>query len=195
MATKLQQREKTRAALIASARRLFAAEGFAGASTEAILAETEVTRGALYHHFATKQDLFAAVCEALHAEAAERVDRTASATDDIFEGLVVGCLAFIDFVVRPDVRRILILDAPGVLGWERWNDMDRRHSFGLLTAGIEQAVREGVFAGDPEVLAVLINGALNHAVLWAGQAGDPAAVARLKAGFIKQFSRLRVDRR
>ena len=192
MTTKREQRERTRAALIEAARRRFAEDGYAGASTEAILAETGVTRGALYHHFADKQDLFAAVCEALQAEVAERISQAAEGQSP-YEAIAAGCVAFIDAVARPEARRILLLDAPGVLGWERWNALDARHGFGLLRAGIEAAVEAGVFSGDPEVLAVLLNGALNHAAMWAAQDDDPAALARLKSGFVEQLSRLRMD--
>jgi AcrR family transcriptional regulator len=193
--TKREQRERTRAALIEAARRRFAEDGYAGASTEAILAETGVTRGALYHHFADKQDLFAAVCEALQAEVAERIAAAADAAGGPYEAIAAGCLAFIDAVARPQARRILLLDGPGVLGWARWNATDARHGFGLLKAGIEAAVEAGVFVGDPEVLALLLNGALNHAVMWAAQDEDPAALARLKSGLLEQLARLRADQR
>ena len=192
MTTKREQRERTRAALIEAARRRFAADGYAGASTEAILAETGVTRGALYHHFADKQDLFAAVCEALQEDVAERIAEAAQG-EPPYEAIAAGCLAFIDAVARPQARRILLLDAPGVLGWERWTAIDARHGFGLLKAGIKEAVGAGVFAGDPEVLAVMLNGALNHAVMWAAQGDDTAALARLKSSFLEQLARLRVD--
>ena len=192
MTTKREQRERTRAALIEAARRRFAEDGYAGASTEAILAETGVTRGALYHHFADKQDLFAAVCETLQAEVAERISQAADGQAP-YEAIAAGCVAFIDAVARPEARRILLLDAPGVLGWARWNALDARHGFGLLQSGIEAAVDAGVFAGDPEVLAVLLNGALNHAAMWAAQDDGPAALARLKSGFVEQLSRLRID--
>ncbi len=109
-----------------------------------------LTRGALYHHFADKQALFAAVCEDLHGEAERVIETDADAAPTAFDGLVAGCLGFLDFMVRPDVRRILILDAPSVLGREAWNEMDRRHGFGLLIAGVEAAVAEGGLAGDPD---------------------------------------------
>ena len=194
MTTKREQRERTRAGLIEAARRRFAQDGYAGASTEAILADTGVTRGALYHHFADKQDLFAAVCEALQSDVAERIAHAASDKPP-YEAIVAGCLAFIDAVARPEARRILLLDAPGVLGWARWNALDARHGFGLLRAGVDAAVEAGVFAGDPEVLSVLLNGALNHAVMWAAQEDDPEALQRLKSGLQDQLRRLRSDRR
>lgn len=193
MGVKAERAAATRAALLAAARRLFAKNGFAATGTDAILAETGVTRGALYHHFADKQALFAAVCEALHAEGEVAIETEADAAPDSWRAVVDGCLAFLDFMVRRDVRRILILEAPTVLGWKAWNAMDRRHGFGLLIEGVEAAVRAGELEGDPEVLAVMINGALNYAVVWAGQSEDPAALARLKTAFLAMMERLRTS--
>lgn len=192
MGLKAERALATRARLVAAARGLFAAQGYAATGTEAILAAAGVTRGALYHHFADKQALFAAVCEDLHGEAEAAIETDADAQGAAFEGVIAGCLAFLDFMARPQVRRILILDAPSVLGWEAWNEMDRRHGFGLLVEGVSAAVAEGSLAGDPETLAVMINGALNYGVVWAGQAEDPAVMDRLKAGFVETMARLRV---
>lgn len=191
MGVKAQKAEATRAALIAAARALFARDGYGATGTEAILAAAGMTRGALYHHFADKQALFAAVCETLHVEGESAIETHADAAPDAFQALIDGCLAFLDFVVRPDVRRILILEAPGVLGWEQWNEMDRRHGFGLLIEGVEAAVAEGSLLGDPQVLAVMLNGALNYGVVWAGQSDDPTALRRLKAGFVDLMESLR----
>lgn len=191
MGVKAERALATRTALLAAARNLFATEGFAATSTEAILAATGVTRGALYHHFTDKQALFAAVCESLHAEAEQVIEADADAAPNAFEGLVAGCLSFLNFMIRPEVRRILILDAPSVLGWAAWNEMDTRHGFGLLIQGVEAAVAEGDLAGDPLALAVMINGALNYGVVWAGQSDEPEALDRLKTSFVHMIKTLR----
>ena len=183
MGVKAERALATRTALLAAARDLFAADGFAATSTETILAATGVTRGALYHHFADKQALFAAVCESLHAEAEQVIEVNADAAPNAFDALVAGCLSFLDFMIRPEIRRILILDAPSVLGWEAWNEMDRRHGFGLLIEGVQAAVAAGELEGDPLAIAVMINGALNYGVVWAGQSDDPEALDRLKSSF------------
>lgn len=191
MGVKAERAAATRTRLVAAARELFAAQGYGATSTEAILAAAGVTRGALYHHFADKQALFAAVCEDLHAEAEQMIEADADAQGSAFDGLVAGCLGFLDFMAAPQVRRILILDAPSVLGWEAWNEMDRRHGFGLLIEGVAAAVAEGGLEGDPETLAVMINGALNYGVVWAGHAEGPEALARLKSSFVETVTRLR----
>jgi AcrR family transcriptional regulator len=192
MGVKADRALATRARLVAAARELFARDGYGATGTEAILAAAGVTRGALYHHFADKQALFAAVCEDLHGEMEGAIETDADAQASAFDGVVAGCLAFLDFLARPEARRILILDAPSVLGWEAWNEMDRRHGFGLLVQGVSEAVAEGSLAGEPETLAVMINGALNYGVVWAAQESDGEGLARLKAGFINMMDRLRM---
>lgn len=183
--------ERSRSALTDAAARLFAERGYAETSTEAVLAETRLTRGALYHHFRDKKDLFEAVCRRLHEEAMAAIVQAAEAQPDPVDGLAAGCEAFIDHVVQPRARRILLVEGPSVLGWERWNALDREHGFGLLLEGVREAVEAGSLAGDPEVLALLLNGGLNQAVLWAGQTDDPAAVARVKAQFTQLLAALR----
>ena len=191
MGVKAERAQATRETLLKAARELFATQGYAATGTEAILAGAGVTRGALYHHFADKQALFAAVCESLHAEAEQAIETDADAAPSAFEGLIAGCMSFLDFMIRPDVRRILILDAPSVLGWESWNEMDRRHGFGLLIEGVKAAVAEGALAGDPLTLAVMLNGALNYGVVWAGQSEDPAALGQLKSSFALMIEALK----
>jgi AcrR family transcriptional regulator len=190
MGPKAQKAVETRGRLTAAARELFAHQGYGATGTEAVLAAAGVTRGALYHHFADKQALFAAVCEELHAEAAKVIEAAAEAETSAYGAVLAGCLAFLDFMAAPEVRRILLLDAPSVLGWEAWNAMDRRHGFGLLVQGVEAAVADGSLEGDAQVLAVLLNGALNEGVVWAG--GEPAAMNRLRTGFLALMARLHV---
>ena len=183
--------QRSREVLTAAAGRLFAEQGYAATSTEAILAATGLTRGALYHHFKDKRDLFEAVCRGLHEEAAAAILAAAEACADPVDGLIAGCLTFVDQLVRPHARRILLVEAPSVLGWERWNALDRAHGFGLLLEGVREAVAAGALDGDPEVLALMLNGALNQAVVWAGQSDDPDAVARVKTEFVRLMEGLR----
>lgn len=98
MGVKAERAAATRTRLVTAARELFAAQGYGATSTEAILAAAGVTRGALYHHFADKQALFAAVCEDLHAEAEQMIEADADAQGSAFDGLVAGCLGFLDFM-------------------------------------------------------------------------------------------------
>jgi AcrR family transcriptional regulator len=193
---KAEQAARTRETLVEAARELFAAHGFAATSTEQILAAAGVTRGALYHHFADKADLFAAVCDRLHAEAAAAilaaVDKASAGSHDPLEVLMAGCEAWIDHVASPRVSRILVVEAMTVLGWRRWNDMDRRHGAALLREGIEAVQAAGRLtllpAGD---LAILLNGAINQAVLAAvGEDEGSVETKRLKASLRTLLTRL-----
>ncbi len=182
---------ETKARLVAAARKLFAAQGFAATTTEEILEAAEVTRGALYHHYEEKAALFADVCVAMHGEAAAAILAAADAAKDSFAALERGCEAWIDYMARTDARRILVIEAPSVLGWARWNEMDAG-SFAHLSEGIKETMAAGTMKAMPaQELAVLINGAINFGVMWAGQDGDATRVKRLKAAIKRLLRELR----
>jgi AcrR family transcriptional regulator len=181
----------TKAGLVAAARRLFAAQGFAATSTEQILDAAGVTRGALYHHYKEKADLFADVCLQMHGEASAEIMAAADAAKDPLAALERGCEAWMDYMARADARRILIMDAPSVLGWARWNEMDAE-GFAHLTDGVRDAMAAGKLQTMPaEELAVLLNGAMNFGVMWAGQTRDAMRLSRLKAAVKRLFRALR----
>ena len=180
---------QTKGRLVAAARALFARDGDALTGTESILAEAGVKRGALYHHYRDKADLFEAVCRELAAEAAEAVEGASSRTTEPFEALELGSMAWIDYMARPESRRILVVDAPGVLGRERWESLDRELSFDALRGGVAEALDAGSirFAAGPDVLAVLLNGAMNEIALRAAEDD----VGPLKQGFAGLLRALR----
>jgi len=170
---------RTRAALIASARKLFAEKPFAEVSTEAVLVGAGVTRGALYHHFADKAALFEAVCLELSEEAMAAIELSIRRVTDPVKALEKGSQAWLDYMLRPEVRRILLVEAPTVLGWPRWVAMDEAHSFRLLREGVAGALKSGALSFPPgaDALAVLLNGAMNALALRIGADGgvDPKA--------------------
>ena len=170
MATNSERSASTQASLIAVAAELFGQHGYAATSTDAILAQAQLRRGALYHHFADKAALFEAVC-AMHAEAAmQAIIKATADQDEPFEALLTGSIAWIDYMLEPTVRQILIVDAPTVLGWQRWQLLDDRYSTRLLREGVEAAIAAKAIAypGSAEFLTVLINGALNGVALRVG---------------------------
>ncbi|GLU28051.1 TetR/AcrR family transcriptional regulator [Brucella sp. NBRC 12950] len=173
---------QTKGRLVAAARTLFARNGYAQTSTDAIIAEAGVTRGALYHHYRDKADLFEAVCRVLAAEAAEGIQEATKDSGNAFESLEQGAIAWIDFMAQPQNRSILVVDAPGVLGRERWESLDRELSFDLLRIGVEEAINEGAicFSSSSMGLSVLLNGAMNEIALRAQQDD----VAELKAALL-----------
>src|SRR6476661_10869813 len=169
---------QTRAALIAAARRLFGAEGFAEAGAERITREAGMTRGALYHQFASKADLFAAVLDQVEAEIAERVAAAVAGFDpaDTTGMLLAGADAWLDASSEPDLQRIVLLDGPSVLGWGRWREICLRHTVGLIAALLHDGIDRGSLAAQPvDALTHVLVGAVDEAALYIAQADQPAA--------------------
>ena len=165
--------EATRAALVTAARELFAERGYAGVATEEIVRRARVTRGALYHHFKDKRELFRAVCEEVHGEIAARITAVAAAEPRPEKHLEVGCEAFLDVCLDPTVQRIVLLDAPSVLGWGEWHELDERHALGMIKMSLDVAMAEGYLERQPTgPLAHLLLGALNEAALAIARADD-----------------------
>ena len=184
MPTQAERTEATRGRLIATARRLFAHQGFAATSTEQILDEAEVSRGALYHHFSSKTDLFQAAFEAVEDEVTAAVLETATATGetDPIRILELGFDAFLDQCVNPEVQRIVMLDGPTVLGWDTWHELDERYAFGTLKAVLSVAAQMGRIdeaAVDP--LSHLLLGAIMQAGMVVARADDPATAKQSMA--------------
>src|SRR3954471_11969073 len=136
--------QATRDALIRGALELFTKRGYAGVGTEEIVARARVTRGALYHHFTDKRDLFRAVFEQVEGELMERIGARMEATDDPWELMLAGMRSFLDACEEPSVKQIALTDAPSVLGWQEWREIDNRHGLGLTRAALQGAVDAGV---------------------------------------------------
>lgn len=169
--------EATRRQLVTAARALFGARGYAGVGTEEIVRAAGVTRGALYHQFRDKADLFAAVAERVEAEIADRIAAgAAGAAADPLAGLQVGARLFLDACAEPEVERIILLDAPAVLGWEAWRDLAGRYGLGLVQFALQSAMDTGAIVPQPVVpLAHVLIGALDECALYIARAEDPAA--------------------
>ena len=170
--------EATRRRLVTAARALFGARGFAEVGTEEIVRAAGVTRGALYHQFRDKADLFAAVAEEVEAEIAERIAGAAraEAAADPVGALRSGARLFLDACAAPEVERIILLDAPAVLGWQAWRDLAGRYGLGLVQFGLQSAIEAGAIVSQPVApLAHVLIGALNESALYVARAEDPAA--------------------
>lgn len=167
----------TRAALLAAARPLFAARGYAAVGTPEIVAAAGVTRGALYHQFDDKLALFAAVVEQVEEEITVRIATVLVAGDGTVgpaRALRAGADAWLDACREPEVQRIILVEAPAVLGWERWRDIALRYGMGLVTAGLAAAVEAGDLEEQPiEPLAHVLVGALDEAAIYIARAPDP----------------------
>ncbi|WP_030174447.1 TetR/AcrR family transcriptional regulator [Spirillospora albida] len=172
--THAERSQATRTALIAAGRRLFGERGYAAVGTEEIVRAAGVTRGALYHQFRDKQALFDAVAETVEAELTEKITEDALAVADPAEALKAGARAFLDACAAPEVERILLLDAPGVLGWQRWREIGERHGLGTIQAALQAAIDADVLPRQPvRPLAHLLLGALDEAALAVARAADP----------------------
>jgi AcrR family transcriptional regulator len=175
---KAEQSEATRAALMKAARRLFAARGYAGVGTEEIVRRAKVTRGALYHHFRDKQDLFRAVHEELEAQMARKLAGELAAGDasDPLGLLREGARIFLDHTTGP-LARVTLVDAPAVLGWAEWREIDERHGLGLVIGALQAAMDAGALRPQPvRPLAHLVLAAIGEAGMLIANADDPKAV-------------------
>lgn len=167
----------TRDALITAARRLFAAHGFDGTGTEQIVAEARVTRGALYHHFRDKADLFRAAMAEAAAEVALRLtdEQLAAEAASPLDGIREGVSAFLDVCIEGDFQRIVLVDGPRVLGADAWEDLVDRYGRALLEEWLSRAAATGDLDAVPvRALARLLIAMLTEASLAIARAGDPA---------------------
>jgi AcrR family transcriptional regulator len=169
----------TRAALLRVGRELFADRGYAGVGTEEIVARAGVTRGALYHHFADKRDLFRAVHEELEEKLVADIADQIGGIDDPWKLIVTGVRAFLDACTDPALMQISLIDAPAVLGWAQWREIDARYGLGLVSFGLQNAIDRGVLAPQPvRPLAHLLMGAMAEAAMVIANADDPAAARK-----------------
>ncbi|MFD0901234.1 TetR/AcrR family transcriptional regulator [Actinomadura sediminis] len=186
------QREQTHRRLLRESRRLFAERGYAAVGLTEIVAAAGMTKGALYHHFDSKGDLFREVLREVQGEVAALVAATADAEDDPWDRLLAGCRAFLTASTAPDVQRVMLVDGPAVLGWAEWRAMDEAASARHLTDALTGLIELGTIAPRPvEPLAHLLSGAMNEAALWLAGSAHPgrdlddawAALARMLEAF------------
>jgi AcrR family transcriptional regulator len=177
----------TREALVAAARPLFAEHGYAAVSTDQIARAAGVTRGALYHQFAGKEELFAALLEQMEAEIADRLAARLGSVDDPLALLRDGIDGWLEACAEPEVRRIVLIEAPAALGWERWREVGRRYGVGLVEATLQLLVEAEVIADQPvRPLAHVLVGALEEAALYVASATDrEEATAEVRASLLR----------
>jgi AcrR family transcriptional regulator len=174
--TKAEQGEATRSALLRAARELFTERGYGGVGTEEIVRRAKLTRGALYHHFTDKKDLFRAVHEQIEGEVMEAIGAQMAGAADPFELLLIGTRAYLDVCTDPAITRVTLVDAPSVLGWEEWREIDMRYGLGIVMAGLQGGMDNGVLRRQPvRPLAHLMLGAMGEAGMVIANAADPVA--------------------
>lgn len=168
--------EATRRALLRSARSVFASRGFAGAGIEEIAARARVTTGALYHHFASKRDLFQAVAEQVEQELMERATTAAAGQPGPWEMLEAGIEVMLDACAARDVQRIIFRDAPNVLGLANWRAIEERYAFGQLRHLLGALIEKDEITTSPvDLQARVLLAVLSEVAESIAGAADPAA--------------------
>jgi AcrR family transcriptional regulator len=193
--TQAERRASTRRVLLDAARSLFAEKGYHGAAAEEIVGRADLTRGALYHHFEDKKDLFRVVVDEMEGEIDEEIEAAERAESGLPEAVMAGYRAFIDAVLDPEMRRTFFLDGPSVLGWE-WREIDARHAVAKIEEGLEALIAEGFVEPQPVgPLARLINGALLEAAFFVAVSEDPKAARDEAWGAMERLVGALVNRR
>ena len=187
-----QQREQTREALLRESRRLFSGSGYGAVSLAEVVRAAGVTKGALYHHFSGKEDLFRAVLEQVQQEVGGRVAAAADAHDDPWTRLVTGCQEFLTATTDPDVQRVMLTDGPAVLGWSQWRAMDEAASARHLADALSALTDAGIIAPQPVApLVHLLSGAMNEAALWLASSSGPEDLDDTRAALTRLLQALR----
>lgn len=186
--------QATRGQLIEVATRLFGSRGYEDTSIDAVLREAGVSRGSLYHHFAGKDALFEAVLEQAEARVASEAIAAASSTSDPVGALRAGCLAWVRLAGDPAVQRILLIDAPAVLGWQRWRAKEEAHALGLIRAALQAAADGGRLRPDlVPIFAHVLLASLNEVALLVARSADPDAAMQAGTDVIDELMRRLLD--
>jgi AcrR family transcriptional regulator len=186
------QGRATRGQLIEAATRLFAEHGYEGTSIEAVLTAAGVSRGALYHHFAGKEALFEAVVVAISDGVTARLTETIRGCTDPVDALRTAALAWVGLAGDPVIQRVVLVDAPSVLGWERWRTMDNGQTLGAMKAMLQAVSDTGALPPElVEPFAHMVLAALDEIAIVVARAPEPVtAVAEGRMAVEALLSRL-----
>jgi AcrR family transcriptional regulator len=166
MATQSERREATRAAIVKAAKRLFGERGFAATTIDNVATAAHVAKGAVYHHFETKEALFEAVFDEVSQDLVAEVDRAARSEKDALVAMAAGTQAYFAACAKDATGQIILRDGPAVLGWERWREIDAQHFGGKIPLALTAAMDAGLIARQPvEPLARLLLGAVTEAAV------------------------------
>ncbi len=166
--------EATRQALLSAGQEIFAREGYQSAGIEAISRAARVTRGAFYHHFQDKKALFDAVVVALQAETTARIEERSRAQQKIWDRLNVGIDAYLDACLEPAYGRIVIQEAPAVLGNARYREIEEAYPMALLTASLKALKRDGELDfEDIDLLSRMVDAMICKVALMLPEADHP----------------------
>lgn len=188
MAKQAERSDATMRAVEAAARKLFASRGFAATSIDDIAARAGVAKGAVYHHFASKEEIFARVLDSLQAElAALPVPASAHKRTNPLDQIADAVLRYLLAASEPDVKRILLIDGPAVIGWQRWREIDAKYFGAGARAGVAAALGGSVSAREIDATAHLLLGSVMEAALVCATAEDPRKTARHYAHALRRM--------
>jgi AcrR family transcriptional regulator len=178
MATQAQRRSATIRGILDAGRYLFTLRGFEGASVDEIAGAAQVAKGAVYHHFASKELILAQVFEEMTAELAGLVAPAARAGTDVLDSIRRGTLKYLTLISGDEYRQVLLIDGPRVLGWEYWREIDARYFGGNMNSPLGATLRGRATAREIEALGHLIAGAVSEAALVCASSDDRAGAAK-----------------
>jgi AcrR family transcriptional regulator len=190
-----ERRAGTVAAIHIAARELFAKRGFTATTIDDIAKRAGVAKGAVYHHFGSKDEIFERVLEGIFLEIAARLRAAAGDGRGLFEVMVKGTEIYLERVTAPEVKRIVLVDGPAVLGWNKWREIDQRHFGRMLRAPLAQMLGGKMEAADIEAQFHLLSGAIMEAALIAATSKSPRKKVReLSSGLRRLLAGLVADR-
>jgi AcrR family transcriptional regulator len=194
MAKQAERRAATAEAILTAARSLFGERGFAATTMDDIADVARVAKGAVYHHFKTKEAVFEAVFDLVSRDLVQEIDRAARAEKDVLAAMVAGTQHYFAACAKGPTGQIILRDGPAVLGWERWREIDAQHFGGKIPRAISAAMDAGLIARQPaEPLARLLLGAVTEAaVACAGRLDIARAGAEYARAFKSLIDALRV---
>jgi len=182
--------EATRGQLVAIATRMFAEHGYEDTSIEAVLREAGVSRGSLYHHFASKEALVEAAAEEVETRVGDQTLAAAAGAAGPVQALRAGFLAWIRLAGDPVVQRILLIDGPSVMGWERWRAMEERHALGLIRGVVQAAADAGHLPPEMvDTMAHILLASVNEVALMVARSDDAEAAMAAGADTIDELLR------
>ncbi|MEU4247281.1 TetR/AcrR family transcriptional regulator [Amycolatopsis sp. NPDC026612] len=189
MNKKIDRGQATREHLVAVATGLFTEQGYDATSIEAVLRAADVSRGALYHHFPGKDALFAAVLDAVYERVEAEGARAVEGVTEPVAALRAACLAWIRSTADPVVRQVMLIDAPAVLGWQRWRELDERRALGKIKAALRRDGR--IPAARVDLFAHVLLAGMNEVAMVLARAEDhPGAAAEAEAAAVDLLDRL-----
>jgi AcrR family transcriptional regulator len=196
MARQAERLEATRGAIVAAASDLYGRQGYAATTMDEVAAAAGIAKGAVYHHFPSKERLFETVLQAVTLQLATEITRRVGAATDVWDAVAVATEAYFALASTGPAAQIVLKDGPAVLGWERWREIDAEHFGRGIRSALEAAMLQGLVATQPiEPLARLLLGAATEAAAACAASLTPAETGRAEAAaFRTLLDGLRVRR-